>query len=63
VDARDLVDDARESRRHRGVGVDDGAGPEPFIDAEVKPDLRGRLELAIDDPAAQVDNGHRLRLE
>ena len=63
VDAGQLVEHAGERGRHRRVGVDDGAGVEALVDAEVQVELGGRLELALDQRAVAVDDRDLLGLE
>ena len=42
------------------MGVGDRAGIGGAVDGEVERHLRGRQELAVDDVAVEVDDGHLL---
>ena len=51
VNAGQLIEHAGERRRHRRMGVDDGARVEALVEAQVQPELGGRL-AAVPRPAA-----------
>ena len=61
--ARELVEYAGQRSRHRGVGVDDRTCLVAPVQAEMKLELRARLELSGDHLPVEVHDRHLLGLE
>ena len=63
MDAGELIEHAAERRRDRRVRVDHGARAVAPVDGQMEVELGGRLQVAVDDLAVEVDDAYPVRVQ